>query len=67
MTKDTKIVMGVNKFRRFDKLRAGGQIGTIVKVSDLKGAITLTVRQVKWSKYRFIIWFQRLFIIIKYR
>ena len=67
MNKDTKIVMGDNRFRRFDRIRAGQQLGTVVKVQDYHGAVTLTVRQVKWSRWRVFIWFKRLFIIIKYR
>jgi len=61
-------------FRRFDQIGNTLSISntpafcqTVVKVRKRNFATTVTVRKVKWSKYRFIRWFQRLWIIIKYR
>ena len=61
-------------FKRFDRIGATSAMlkspalcQTVVKVKKENFATTVTVRNVKWSKYRLLRWFQRLWIIIKYR
>lgn len=55
--------------RRFDTISAGPPIGdrqTIVKVSNRAGAHTITVKKIKWSRWRLINRIIRLWVIIKY-
>lgn len=72
MSNETKVTVGGMPFRRFEGVKSfsTGDIQTVVQVREsIYGSVstTYTLKKVKWSRYRIINWFKRLFIIIKYR
>lgn len=69
MTERVTVTLTSGDFRRFDLIRFAsvGDDQTIVKKRHKYDCYTYTVKKVKWSKYQFIRFLQRLFIIIKYR
>lgn len=61
-------VMG-DPFKRFEGIKSfsSGETQTVVKVDHwYTGQTQYTVKKVKWSKYKILNWFIRLYIKIKY-
>jgi hypothetical protein len=68
-----KIEVAKSAFRRFDSVGMGSAkigdpmvVGTVVRVRSKSGVHTMTVKKIKWSKYRLINKLIRLWIIIRY-
>lgn len=58
---------GQSYYKRFDKIHTSDGENTIVKIRKNKNAMhTLTIEKVKWSKYKIINWFRKLFLHLKY-
>jgi hypothetical protein len=56
-------------FRRWDVIKPFSDAKynfTVVRVKVENGAHTATVKRIKWTKYKFINWFIRLWIKIRY-
>lgn len=80
MKNETTIVFNDHYFKRFDLIGSTSKelnspiiCQTVVKVKrriTLQGepySTEITVKNIKWSKYRLINWFKRIWIIVKYR
>lgn len=73
MSKPTILTVDSDHFRRFDTigttsavLNKPALLQTVLRVKNGKGCRILTVKTVKWSKYKFINAFIRFWIRIKY-